>query len=51
MKDHIAEIQGYADDNQLKITFQPSQDKLEVATIELQLAIAETRKFFLTHQL
>ena len=39
-----------ADENQLKISFQPSK-KFEEATIELQLTIVETRKYFLTHQL
>ena len=45
MNHYTPEIQPYADDNQLKISLQPSQDKLEEATetrkLELFLIVSD----------
>ena len=49
--DVIAEVGGYADDNQLYLDFKPKSDDEQAAINNMNMCIADVRSWMLTHNL
>ena len=51
IQEHLTEVGGYADDNQLYLAFKPKSDDEQAAINNMNMCIADVRSWMLTHNL